>query len=336
MKKRRCHMLGALLMSFNLSTYAGVQRCGKDTGQSEPPAKELREILRVSAGGPYRTAVGEPITLHGTYKIAGQTEDMDHLQAIGRALQAYLSANGTYPPAALLNDKGQATVSWRVLILPYLGHKALYDRFDLRKPWNDPANAHLLRAMPAEYRGAGCSDYDTDTAYAGVQGTNSLFEKAATQLNGGHPAANIFQTQALGAGRVGKAVRIPWTAPDDIDASSTTRLGSDYGFSGGHDFTPLTFLDGTVHLLPNNDGSILMQTWIDLSAPLPRECVCAPPSVTDVGLRAAWDLRNRGTLTGDGFETKFVATKAGTYTVVLHVFDRFQNHYTSAAKVEVK
>jgi hypothetical protein len=194
MTRKQRHLAGTLLISLCISTYAKAERCERQADRCEKPAEELQEIVRVSAGGPYRALVGKTVLLRGTYKIAGQTEDMQHLAAIGQALQAYLHDHGTYPPAALVNAWGQATVSWRVLILPYLGHKDLYDRFDLTRTWDSPANKYLLRSMPAIYRKAGCNEWQTETGYAGVTGANSLFEKASKQLNGGRPVTGIFQS----------------------------------------------------------------------------------------------------------------------------------------------
>jgi hypothetical protein len=133
------------------------------TDECSNPGAVLLDSVTVSAGGPYNTKAGVSITLHGSYTVAHQTEDMSQLKTIGQALNQYLQANGTYPPAALLNEYGQPTVSWRVLILPYLGEEALYKKFHLKKSWNDPANLCLLEQMPAVYRKQGAPANTTET-----------------------------------------------------------------------------------------------------------------------------------------------------------------------------
>jgi uncharacterized protein DUF1559 len=55
---------------------------------------------------------------------------------------------GFLPPPALINKEGKAVLSWRVLILPYLGERELYEQFKLSEPWDGPHNQKLLSKMP--------------------------------------------------------------------------------------------------------------------------------------------------------------------------------------------
>ena len=302
------------------------------------PGEVLQEGVRISAGGPYVASVGSPITLHGTYTVQGQSQDSDHLKIIGLAIQAYAQENGSYPPAALLNGKGKPTVSWRVLILPYLGHKDLYERFDLSKPWNDPVNLALLHEMPGVYRKSGDAEDATETGFAGVEGTGSLFQKASAELNGGHPLTGITVTEKLAAGPVGSGVHIPWTAPGDIAIQKAPQLGSAHGFSGqGCAITPLLFLDGSVHLIPNKVGAGPMTEWTLFSSGGPQNrCPCAPPSSLDVGLRAVWDLGKNGTYNTQGWNVTFLATQPGTYKVAVHASDQFGGLYHHTTTVYVR
>jgi hypothetical protein len=187
----------ALLLGICVGTTAVA------AGQSCDPGEALEHTVQISAGGPYVAKAGSPITLRGEYIVAGQTENSDRLKIIGRALQAYAQDHGSYPPAALLNRKGQPTVSWRVLILPYLGEKDLYERFDLTKPWDDPVNLRLLREMPAVYLRSDPFADRTETGFAGVEGVGSLFQNASAQLNGGRKLSGISATEKIAAGPVG-------------------------------------------------------------------------------------------------------------------------------------
>jgi hypothetical protein len=47
--------------------------------------------------------------------------------------------------------------SWRVLILPYLEHRKLYDAYDFNEPWDGLKNRKLWDKMPDVYRCAGCA-----------------------------------------------------------------------------------------------------------------------------------------------------------------------------------
>ncbi|EKK02812.1 protein containing DUF1559 [Rhodopirellula baltica SH28] len=72
---------------------------------------------------------------------------VDNLERLSVAILAYKNDKGHYPPAAHLKS-GVKTLSWRVLILPYLGQKDLFDQFDLNVPWNRSPNKELVEFIP--------------------------------------------------------------------------------------------------------------------------------------------------------------------------------------------
>jgi len=64
------------------------------------------------------------------------------------------------------NDQGQCWHSWRVLLLPDLGHADLYAQYRFDEPWDGPHNRQLLARMPSVYgcpadgkRAAGITNY---------------------------------------------------------------------------------------------------------------------------------------------------------------------------------
>src|SRR4051794_6845264 len=52
----------------------------------------------------------------------------NHLKQIGLALQNYHDDYGTLPPAYIADSTGKPIHSWRVLLLPYIEQKLLYDK----------------------------------------------------------------------------------------------------------------------------------------------------------------------------------------------------------------
>jgi hypothetical protein len=70
---------------------------------------------------------------------------------VAQALLAHNADQGRLPPAAVYGPDGQPLLSWRVLVLPYLGHAGLYQEFHLNEPWDSPHNLALLPRMPAVY-----------------------------------------------------------------------------------------------------------------------------------------------------------------------------------------
>lgn len=85
-------------------------------------------------------------------------ESLTNMTRILYALNEYRQVHGHYPPAYFTNDQGEPTVSWRVLILPYIkdryGHssyESLYQQFNLQESWEHPANQELIPLMPPVY-----------------------------------------------------------------------------------------------------------------------------------------------------------------------------------------
>src|SRR5262245_21426383 len=64
----------------------------------------------------------------------------NHLRQIAIALQNYHDAYQCLPPAYTVDAAGKPLHSWRTLILPFMEGKAVYDKIDLSKPWDDPVN----------------------------------------------------------------------------------------------------------------------------------------------------------------------------------------------------
>jgi len=157
----------------------------------------------------------------------------------------------THVPAEFISSGGTPLLSWRVAILPFLNETALYNQFDLTQPWDDPVNAALLQQMPDVYRSPLDSAATTFTRYAGGSASNTMFPGAngVTLLSVTDGTSNtIFVGETEGSD-------IPWTEPIDIPIGPSPSLGGS-GFSsfiaGG---VPFVFVDGAVHILPDNIDS---------------------------------------------------------------------------------
>jgi hypothetical protein len=171
------------------------------------------------------------------------------LKQIGLALHNYEATFRSFPPAYLVDPNGTPTLSWRVLILPYLEEFQLYLQFDLTKPWNDPVNLPLLAQMPEIYRGPSPGRKPIYTGYAGVAGPDQFFqgEDGVRQLQIGDGISNT-----MAVGPAGHKTLIPWTAPDDIDIEEHLVLGTPDGFDiAGRSSTPMLFADAEVRFVPN-------------------------------------------------------------------------------------
>jgi hypothetical protein len=127
------------------------------------------------------------------------------LQRIAQALEAYREQNGNYPNPAIGSQ-----LSWRVLILPWLGQRDLYGEFHKGESWDSEHNRALLDRIPAVYRAP--HRRDTRTNYCLVTGVNTAFPTleivdATAFLDG---VANTLLLAEVCDERA-----VPWTKPDD-------------------------------------------------------------------------------------------------------------------------
>lgn len=146
-----------------------------------------------------------------------------NLRKLGRAMHRYADANKSFfPPSAHINKDGKATLSWRVLILPYLGERELYERFKLSEPWDSDHNKKLLSKMPSVYAPPGVKTQRPFSTF--YQVFVSPQPKAGADVM---PSAFVQGQQARFPNsfpdgventilivEAGKAV--PWTKPEDL------------------------------------------------------------------------------------------------------------------------
>ena len=145
---------------------------------------------------------------------SGEQESVNHLKQIGLSIHNYAQANRTFPPAYTTDANGKPLLSWRVLILPYLGENELYQQFHLNEPWDSPHNKKLIARMPAFFKSPGSKVANQGkTNYLTVRGDDTIFpgEEKITfaQVTDGL-ASTIMTVEASDA----KAV--VWTKPDDF------------------------------------------------------------------------------------------------------------------------
>ena len=111
----------------------------------------------------------------------GEGDVRKHLIAIGSGIfYGYAKANHVFPPAYSTNQDGKPLLSWRVLILPYIGNDDLYREFHLDEPWDSVHNKTLLSKMPDVYKapGSGCGAVEDQLPNCAGRGYRLLRESA--------------------------------------------------------------------------------------------------------------------------------------------------------------
>jgi hypothetical protein len=106
-----------------------------------------------------------------------------NMRTVASAILMYQAQNGHLPPPYIADDNGKALCSWRVLILPYLERKDIYDLWKFDEPWDSPHNSKLqqhveLFRCPADKP----QDRRPLTNYVAVVGPGTAWE-VDTKLN---------------------------------------------------------------------------------------------------------------------------------------------------------
>ena len=170
------------------------------------------------------------------------------LSMIGHAIDDYQKKRSTLPPAFICSDDGEPLLSWRVEILPSLGHSDLYGIFKLNERWDSPHNAALLEYMPVEY--------ESSSMVPPTKQYHTLYQILANKdgpIDGcrgvrlGADVPRLSFTVLIVEARHG----VPWTKPDDVpfwDENVMPELG-------GRSHRPVHVLmaDGGVLSVPQKD-----------------------------------------------------------------------------------
>ena len=101
------------------------------------------------------------------------------------ALRHYHEGHGHLPPAYIAGPDGKPWHSWRVLVLPYLGHESLYSQYRFDEPWNGPHNRMLANKISsAAFQCPGGDDYEksANTNFVVVTGEGTLFPGSKTEM----------------------------------------------------------------------------------------------------------------------------------------------------------
>jgi Protein of unknown function (DUF1559) len=117
--------------------------------------------------------------------------------AVAQAMLAYQSKHGHFPPPAMTTKSGKRGLSWRVAILPELGHDDLYKQFKIDLPWDDPENMRLAGSAPYQFLPPNAS-MGQDTHLRMFVGNGAMFEFGKKTVSGAPKAMDeIGVTDAL-------------------------------------------------------------------------------------------------------------------------------------------
>jgi hypothetical protein len=186
------------------------------------------------------------------HEATGRVQNQNNLRLIGLALIEYQNDHRRLPPSAVYNKDGTPLYSWRVLILPQLGRKDLFDKFDLEAAWDSPQNKRLLDQMPDVYAsplhpesaGRDQTHYQVIVGRDTGPGARPIWVDNSRDLEPFNPQVGrivqLFQTRGAALSYPGAitdgckftilvaeaAEPVPWTKPADLSYSAKGPLPS--------------------------------------------------------------------------------------------------------------
>jgi hypothetical protein len=115
------------------------------------PKVEGDRVVLTLEGDDLRTAVAPLV--HRAVIAGARTPAADRMRELAIGLHRYVDGHGRLPAVANFDKAGKPLLSWRVLVLPYVGEEKLYKEFHLDEPWDSEHNKKLVAKMPAIFRG---------------------------------------------------------------------------------------------------------------------------------------------------------------------------------------
>lgn len=178
---------------------AQAEAKGKVLAAEKTPAQQTPKAGRTSADEAQRAAML-------------REKSRKNLATLLAAMHSHAESTGAFPAAAINAADGTPLLSWRVAILPHLGHKQLYDQFRGNEPWDSPNNKPLLAKMPDVFAAPGMEDKHADaTFYQVIKGEGAVFTDQS-----GLKFQEITDGTVNTAVLVEASVPVPWTKPADL------------------------------------------------------------------------------------------------------------------------
>jgi len=243
----------AMIMTLGLVTAAATVLYGGGPGDAQ---RSIGPFAKLAVANAAQEPVAAPAGKQADEEDdpADLMQSVTNLKELALAMHNYHDNHGTFPPAALHKD-GKPLLSWRVLILPYLEQKDLYDQFKLDEPWDSAHNKKLLEKMPKIFDLGKVKTKPHTTFYQVFAGEGAAFE-----------GADGLQIQDITDGtsntiliaEAGEAV--PWTKPADLAFEAKKKLPKLGGMF--KDRFHVAFADGSVRTIPSNFNTAVMEALI--------------------------------------------------------------------------
>jgi hypothetical protein len=176
-----------------------IQRIDTSDLDDSDPLKLYSQANKVNQFFPDETRASRP--------------DTEKLNEILLAFHVFESRFHHLPKSANRQIKSQPPHSWRVAILPLIGHGDLYLEYQFDQPWDSPQNSQVAKKMPDVFRSE--QDSPDTTSFKMIVGGGG-FDSSNTPCSFASITDGSSNTIALIYADMG----VPWTKPEDFDYST--------------------------------------------------------------------------------------------------------------------
>lgn len=159
-----------------------------------------------------------------TTREAVRSQRVSKLKTLYVALAYYADKHGGLPPARAKDGAGAPDVSWRVALLPFLGHGELYSQIDLGQTWNAPSNFRLIERMPKYYQSpVAAAAYGGAANYFAVTGPHAPWWTANSSSPWNTPGLDAVLLVEVPVSKT------PWMQPRDPSSDELIAMLQDTG-----------------------------------------------------------------------------------------------------------
>jgi hypothetical protein len=232
-------VLGAVVLLAAAATGPGAMNAAAPPEQPKAlPAEETVEPAIDS-----KKAAFNPILVVADAR--NRTASQNNLKEIALGFHIYASKHDSSLPNDVLGKDGKPLLSWRVVLLPHIGEKKLYEQFRLYEPWDSKHNLPLVEKMPKVYACPRAKLKNKGyTVYQVFAGPGAVYVKGRAPAYG---IATIPDGTSNTILAVECSQAVPWTKPADI-AYDRAKAVPDFGRAFGNKPSAALF-DGSVRLL---------------------------------------------------------------------------------------
>lgn len=165
----------------------------------------------------------KPMTQVLTESFAKNAGDEHNIKKLRDMLIAMHNFHGDYsrlPNQCIMSKDGKPLLSWRVQLLPYLGHDDLFKQFKFDEAWDSDHNRKLLGMMPDIFKHPTAKNVPADHTVYQVFYSKKATKPGAAILEDGRMTLGMLTVQDGTSNTFvltdAAAKAVPWTKPEDL------------------------------------------------------------------------------------------------------------------------